>query len=699
MTVITEIRDGLHILAMNDGKLNCVTMPMRRSLVLALDAAAADPLCKAVILIGKGRAFSAGADLNEMNSEKALSSPRLHDTVLSIIEDMSVPVVAALHGSALGGGLELALACSYRVAKADTMLGLPEVALGLMPGAGGTQRLPRAIGVEAALNMALSGKLIPAAKAKEGLIDRIIDGDLLEGAVAFAREIASIRPIPRLNDVKIDRNMVSGFLQFSRGVAKMDPRRLPGLIPIIDAVEASITMAPADGGAFEFKSFKKLMKSDESQPFRYAFLAERATASISGVDPKTARPVLKVAIIGAGTMGSGIAIALAQAGIEVQILDLNPDALQRGLSHCRNTWDRSVSKGKLTQAKRDRFVARIEGVESYDQIADCDLVIEAVVEQMSVKKDVFSSLDAVMKKGAVLATNTSSLNVDEIAASTMRPEDVVGLHFFSPANIMQLLEIVRGKETADDVLATSLALAKRIRKVPVVAGVCDGFIGNRMIDSYLAQAMYLLEEGATPSQVDLALEKWGMAMGPFRMSDVVGNDVPWDGRKHRRAANLELKSPVIADEVCERGWFGQKTGLGWYKYVPGARKPAPNPELSAVMEAVSAKLSLHRRRISDEEIVHRCIFALVNEGAAILADGYAQRGSDIDIAYLFGYGFPRFRGGPMFFADSFGLFRMIREMKKFAANPHGNPEFWTPHPLLQGLSDSENDISKHKVQS
>lgn len=698
MTVIIETRDNLRILKMDDGKLNCLATPLRRDLVNALDASAADPLCKAIILIGNDKAFSAGADLNEMESDKALSAPSLHDVIFRLIENMPVPVIAAIHGSALGGGFELALACPYRVSTTDAVIGLPEVVVGLMPGAGGTQRLPRAIGVEAALNMALSGKTISSAKAATGLFNRIIEGDLLEGAIAFAHEIADIRPIPHLIDKKISFDMAGGFLQFARSAAAMDPRRLPGMIAIVDAVEAAVTMKPADGLRFEFEAFKKVKDNDASKPFRYAFLAERATASIAGVDPKTARPIKKAAIIGAGTMGSGIAITLVQAGLDVQILDLNPEALKRGLDHCVSTWDRGVSKGRLSPAKRDAFVASLKGVETYEAIADCDLVIEAVVEQMPVKKSVFASLDAVMKKGAVLATNTSSLDIDEIAATTSRPGDVVGLHFFSPANIMQLLEIVRGKQTADDVLATALALAKRMRKIPVVARVCDGFIGNRMVDSYLAQAMYLLEEGATPSQVDQALEKWGMAMGPFRMSDVVGNDIPWDGRKHRRAINPELKFPIIADEICERGWFGQKTGLGWYHYVPGARRPAPNPELLSVIEAASAKLGLQRRKVSDEEIVHRCIFALVNEGAAILAEGIAQRGSDIDMAYLFGYGFPRFRGGPIFFADSFGLFNMIREMRKFAANPHGDPEFWKPHPLLQELSDSENQIAKYEVQ-
>lgn len=699
MAVEIEIRNGVHIITMNDGKLNCMATAMRRGLVEAFDGAAADPNCRAVVLIGKGKAFSAGADLNELNAAAPIASPGLHDVVFEAIEATAVPVIAAMHGSAMGGGLELALACSYRVAMADAVLGLPEVNLGLIPGAGGTQRLPRAIGVEAALNLILAGRVFPAAKAPEGLVDRIIDGDLLTGALAFAEEVAEIRPVPVLLSRKLQSAAGDGFFQFARNAAKADPRKLPGLIPIIDMVEAATKLPPAKAVELEFETFKGLMRGDASPPFRYAFLAERATSTIPGVDPRTARTVKHAAIIGAGTMGAGIAITLAEAGIPVCILDLNPQALQRGLAHCRSTWDRRVEKKQLTEAKRDALMASVTGVEAYDQIADCDLVIEAVVEQMPVKKAVFAALDKAMKPGAILATNTSTLNVDEIAATTGRPSDVIGLHFFSPANIMQLLEIVRGRETAPDVLATALSFAKKIRKVPVVSGVCDGFIGNRMVDRYVAQAMYLIEEGATPQQVDQALERWGMAMGPFRMNDVVGNDVPWDGRKHRRAKDPQAQFPAIADEICERGWFGQKTGLGWYKYVPGQRKPLPNPELKAVVEATSARVGVARRKISDTEIVQRCIFALINEAAAILAEGIAQRGSDIDITYLFGYGFPRFRGGPLFFADSFGLYAMIRQMKTFAAKCHGDPGFWTPHPLLVSLSEAGQAISQYEVEA
>jgi 3-hydroxyacyl-CoA dehydrogenase len=439
------------------------------------------------------------------------------------------------------------------------------------------------------------------------------------------------------------------------------------------------------------------MNDESSAAFRHAFLSERKTSDVPGIDLKNTRDIHSVAVIGAGTMGSGIATTLVDAGLNVKILDLNPDALKAGIEKCHATWERSLKKGRIKADALEAKKAAISGVETYQEIADCDLVIEAVIEQMSVKKKVFETLDEVMKPGAILATNTSTLNVDEIAQVTSRPESVLGLHFFSPANIMKLLEIVRGKLTADDVLSTALKLSKRIAKVPVVAGVCDGFIGNRMIDQYIVQAMLLIEEGATPAQVDKALEKWGMAMGPFRMSDVVGNDVSRHVRREKREENPNVVLGTIPDYVCEKGWFGQKTGMGWYQYVPGKRRPVPNPEMDQLLIDVSAELGITRRKISDEEIVQRCIFSLINEGAAILEEGIALRGSDIDITYLFGYGFPRFRGGPMFFADQFGLYSIVREMKKFARNPLANPDFWKPNALLEQLANSNKSLSEYKV--
>ena len=697
MPVTTTVRGTLRVIAMDDGKLNCVATPLRKALLQELDAAAEDKTCSALILIGNGRAFSAGADLNELDGPVSFADPRLHDTLIDAIEALTVPVIAAMDGSALGGGLELAMACHYRIATPKTLLGLPEITIGLMPGAGGTQRLPRAVGLETGLNLMLSGKVVPAAKAPEGLVDKIAEGDLLENAVDFANDVAEIRPLPLLSQRSVTHPNYAGYLQFARGAAKNDPRRAPGLLPIIDAVEEVFTKTVKQAIQNEYRAFHRLAFGQESAPFRYAFLSERKVTQVPGINPKKTRPIETAAVIGSGTMGAGIAIALVQAGIRVQLLDLNAEALQRGVAHCAKTWDRSVEKGRLTEAKRDAHVAALSTATSYAEITDCDLVIEAVVERMDVKKSVFATLDEVMKPGAVLATNTSTLNVDEIAAATKRPGDVLGLHFFSPANIMKLLEIVRGAETSDDVLATALALAKRLRKVPVVAGVCDGFIANRMIDEYIQQAMFLVEEGATPAQIDKALEEWGMAMGPFRMSDVVGNDIPWHARQERRKTNPNRIMPRIPDALCEKGWFGQKTVMGWYDYSTKSRNPVPNPELQGLIKEVSKELGVTRRKISDEEIVQRCIFPLVNEAAAILDEGIALRGSDIDMAYLSGFGFPRFRGGPLFFGDQFGLGAMIREMKRYAANSHGDPSVFKPHPLLSKLAEAGEKISKYEV--
>jgi 3-hydroxyacyl-CoA dehydrogenase len=697
MIVGTTARDGLRIITMDDGKLNCVALPLRIELLRELDAAAADQTCKAVVLIGNDRTFSAGADLNELDGPVSFADPMLHDTVLGALDNMPMPVVAAIRGNALGGGLELAMGCHYRVAEANAMVGLPEVSIGLMPGAGGTQRLPRAVGLEPALNMMLSGQILPAGKAPEGLFDHIADADLLEAAVSFAQKIADVRPLPRLIDKTMQHENYQGYLQFARGAAKMDPRRAPGLLPIIDAAEQTFTHPPQQAIRNEYLAFREIAFSEASAPFRYAFLSERKVASIPGVNPKSGRDIKSAAVIGAGTMGAGIAISLVEAGISVTLLDLNQEALDKGIAHCAKTWDKRVAKGRLKEAKRDGYLAALSKSDSYDAISDCDLVIEAVVENIGVKKAVFEQLDAIMKSGAVLATNTSTLDVNEIAAVTKRPADVLGLHFFSPANIMKLLEVVRGAETSNEVLATALSLAKRLRKVPVVAGVCYGFIANRMIDQYLRQAMFLVEEGATPAQVDKALTKWGMAMGPFAMSDVVGNDVTRHARDAYRATFPDTIMATIPDRVCDKGWFGRKTGMGWYDY--SGRKPKENPELGALIQEVSDELGLKRRKVSDEEIVQRCIFALINEAAAILDEGIAQRGSDIDMIYLMGFGFPRFRGGPLFFADHFGLRSIIRQMPHFAAIKHGDPSAWEPHPLLIKLAESGEKISKYEVSA
>jgi len=679
----TECHGDLRVIVMQNARFNFLTRPLRAAILRELDAAAADPACRAVILIGGAQAFSAGADLVEMDTPDSLADPCLHVTLIDAIEGMSVPVIAAIHGSALGGGLELALGCHYRVATPDALLGLPEITLGLMPGAGGTQRLPRAIGLETALNLILEGRTFRAAVAPKGLIDRVATDDVREAALAFADEVAARRPLPRLRDIRLPEDNVQGFMQFVRNNLARDPRRLPGLLPIVDSVERAVLKPAAQGLMDEYAAFGQLRSDAATRPFRYAFLAERRAFTIDGLNPAARpRPLRQAAVIGAGAMGQGIAIALAEAGIEVRLLDQSSQTVERAIVAAAQIWDRAMQRGRLSAEDRAALAERLVAATDYDDLREADIAVEAVVEDMSVKHAVFNALDAVLKPGAILATNTSALDVNAIAAVTSRPGDVVGLHFFNPANVMKLLEVVRADTTADDVLATAMALARRMGKVPVVARVCDGFIGNRMVEHYIRQAQFLVEEGATPAQVDHALESWGMAMGPFRMLDLAGNDVTGLVRQRRAVEMPQMVYPTLPDLVLSRGWLGQKAGKGWYDYPPGARKPAENRELTPLIEAHSASLGLERRKIGTDEIIERCLLALVNEGAAILAEGVVQRASDIDVAYLNGYGFPRHRGGPMFWAETFGLVSAVRKMQRFAQNPHGDPAFWTPHPLL-----------------
>lgn len=693
----TERHAGTSVIVMNGGQLNLLARPLRAAILQQLDAAAADPACKAVVLVGGGRAFSAGADLVEMDTPDSLADPCLHLTLIEAIEAMDVPVIAAIHGSALGGGLELALGCHYRLSTPDALLGLPEITLGLMPGAGGTQRLPRAIGLVPALNLILEGRSFRADAAPQGLIDRLARGELREAALAFAAEVAGKRPLPRLRDVRLPGENVEGFMQFARNAVSRDRRRLPGLRPIVDSVERA-ALKPADQGLHaEYAAFGQLRSDPATRPFRHAFLAERHAFTIDGMDRATRpRALRKAAVVGAGAMGQGIAIALAQAGIEVRLLDQSEQAVEAAIAAAGKGWDRAVARGRIGAEDREVLAGRLSAAADYEDLGDADIAIEAVVEDMQVKHAVFAALDKTLKPGALLATNTSALDVDAIAAATSRPGDVVGLHFFNPANVMKLLEVVRAGATSDEALVTSMALARRLGKVAVVARVCDGFIGNRMVEQYIRQAQFLVEEGATPAQVDRALEGWGMAMGPFRMLDLAGNDVTALVRQRRAIEMPHMIYPTLPDLILSRGWLGQKSAKGWYDYPPGARKPVENRELLPLIEAHSASLGVERRKIGAEEIIERCLLALVNEGAAILAEGVAQRPSDIDVVYLNGYGFPRHRGGPMFWAETLGLVSAVRKMRRFALNPHGDPAFWQPHPLLlaraeglQSLFDGE----------
>jgi 3-hydroxyacyl-CoA dehydrogenase len=689
MSQATYAVDGaIAVVTLSNPPVNGLGHELRSGILAGLDRAAEDSSVKAVVILGAGKVFSGGADIKEFNTPKASAEPTLL-TLITAIEQSQKPVIAAVHGTAMGGGLELALACHHRIALSGAQLALPEVKLGLLPGAGGTQRLPRAVGVETALNMIVSGTPVPAEELRgTALFDEIVEGDLLRGAVAFAkRVVAEGRPLRLIRDLSVDYPSAEAFFQFARNTVAAVAKGYPAPAKCVEAVAAAVGKPFDEGLRLERELFVQLLQTSESKALRHAFFAERAASKIADAPEDTpARPIKSAAVIGAGTMGGGIAMNFANAGIPVAVLESKKEALDKGLATIRKNYEGSARKGKLTSAQVEERLALIRPTMSYDDLASADIVIEAVFEDMAVKETVFRKLDQVMKKGAILATNTSTLDVDKIAGFTRRPEEVVGTHFFSPANVMKLLEIVRGKATATDVLATVLALSKKIKKTGVVSRVCDGFIGNRMIDPYSRQALLLLEEGALPKQVDRALEQWGMAMGPFRMADLAGNDVSWYIRKRRYAEKPEAKRQVLADRLCELGRFGQKTGAGWYRYEAGKRDAIPDPKVDELIAGYAKENGIARRKIGDEEIVQRCIFALVNEGAAILEEKIAERASDIDLVYLAGYGFPPFRGGPMFFADSIGLLNVVRAMARFAQNPREAPGFWKPARLLARLA-------------
>jgi 3-hydroxyacyl-CoA dehydrogenase len=685
MTAEYKVDGAVAVITLTNPPVNGLGHSTRAGIVDGMKKALADDAVKAIVITGAGKAFSGGADIREFNKPEAFAEPTLH-TVIRVVESAEKPVVAAIHSVAMGGGLELALGCHYRVATAGAQIALPEVKLGILPGAGGTQRLPRVIGLEMALNMIVSGTPVPSEKlAKTKLFDRMIDGDLMQGAIAFANSIADARPLPQVRNIRIDYPNHEGFLQFSRNTVKAMAGPYPAPLKCVEAVAAAVTQKFDEGLKTERELFLQLVQTPESKALRHAFFAERAASKIPDVPADTpTREIRSAAVIGAGTMGGGIAMNFANAGIPVKILEMKQEALDRGLATIRKNYENTLKKGKLTQEKFDQRVGLISSTMNYEDIAQCDIVVEAVFEEMGVKETVFKKLDEVMKPGAILASNTSTLNVDKIAAFTKRPQDVIGLHFFSPANVMRLLEIVRGEKTGKDVLATAMALSKKIKKVGVVSGVCDGFIGNRMIEQYSRQAGFLLEEGCTPEQVDKAIEKFGFAMGPFRMGDLAGNDIGWAIRKRRYVEKPEISYSKTADLLCEMGRYGQKTSAGWYDYKPGDRKPYPSQLVNDMIVKHSAELGIERRKISDEEIVERLVYALVNEGAKILEEGIALRASDIDMVYLTGYGFPVFRGGPMFYADTVGLPNVVMAMEKYAKGRHGKA--WEPAPLLARLA-------------
>ena len=675
------------VVTLNNPPVNGLGHALRSGIVAALDQALADPQVQAIVLTGSARAFSGGADVREFGTPKAGQGPTL-PSVIRALDGATKPVVAAIAGVCLGGGLELALGCHYRVAAPDASLGLPEVKLGLLPGAGGTQRLPRLIGLEPALNMIVSGQPVPAnAFAGTPLVHALIEGDLVEGAVAFAAQVAARgEPLPRARDLKVKQPNADAFLQFARNTVAAASKPFPAPLQCVEAVAASLK--PFDEGLqTERTLFQALMQTPESRALRHVFQAERAAAKVPGLPEGTVlRPIARVGVIGAGTMGGGITMNFLNAGIPVVLLEMKQEALDRGLATIRKNYENSMKKGKLKPEQVEQRMGLITPTLEYAALKDADLIVEAVFEEMGVKEAVFRQLDAVAKPGAILASNTSYLDIDRIATFTQRPQDVIGLHFFSPANVMRLLEIVRGAQTAPDVLATSLQLAKQIKKVAVVSGVCDGFIGNRMLARYGAAAQGLINAGALPQQIDGALQKFGLAMGPFRMGDLAGLDIGWATRKRKAAeAGVEMK-PIVADKLCEAGRFGQKTGAGWYRYEAGNRTPLPDSVTEQLIADYRAAHGITPRKISDEEIVERCIFALVNEGARILEEGIAARASDIDLVYLNGYGFPLHRGGPMLYADTVGLPQVVRSLRRFAAEP-GADASWQPAPLLVRLAE------------
>ena len=689
MTTRYEVRDGVAILTLDNPPVNGLSFAVRTAFAEGLDRANADPAVKAIVVTGAGKAFSGGADIKEFGSPKALAEPNL-GSVIRAVELSAKPVVAAIHSVAMGGGLELALGCHYRVTAPGANIALPEVKLGLLPGAGGTQRLPRVVGVEAALNMIVSGEPVKsefiAGFPGQKLFDRVIEGDLLAGAVAFAREKADARPLPLVRDLKAGHPEADAYFQFARNTVKAMAKNFPAPLKCVEAVENATRMKFDEGLAAERALFTGLMFTPESVSLRHLFFAERAASKIPDVPEDTpVRDIRRVGIVGAGTMGGGIAMNFLNAGVPVVVLEMKQEALDHGFGVIRKNYDAQVAKKKLKQQKLDERMALLSGTLDYAALKDCDLIVEAVFEDIDVKHKVFTQLDAVAKPGAILASNTSTLDVNRIASFTKRPADVVGTHFFSPANVMKLLEVVRGEKTAKDVLATIMAVAKKIKKVAVISGVCDGFIGNRMIEQYGRQGGFLLEEGCTPQQVDRAIEKFGFAMGPFRMGDLAGNDIGWAIRKRRYVEKPNLRYSKTADLLCEMGRFGQKVGKGWYDYAPGKRDAIPNAEVEAMIVKHREALGITPRKISDDEIVHRLVFSLVNEAAHILEEGIANKASDIDIVYIYGYGFPVWRGGPMNYANQYGLFNVVQMMKRFQANPLDDAAFWEPAPLLRRL--------------
>ncbi|MFC4639420.1 3-hydroxyacyl-CoA dehydrogenase NAD-binding domain-containing protein [Deinococcus hohokamensis] len=691
MSIVDQTRqDDILVLSINNPPVNAFSPGVPEGLKAGLDAAAADDSIRAVVIIGSGRTFVAGADIKTFNMPRE-QAPDLRGTVEKL-DGFAKPTVAAIHGTALGGGLELALACTYRVATPDAQLGLPEVKLGVLPGAGGTQRLPRVVGAARGLEMMLSGNPVRAAEARAlGLVDELIEGsDLLAGAVAFARAHADARPLPRISERSVEGGP-EVFAAAREGIKKTHRGQLsPSLI--IDLAEMAATRPFQEGWEAEAVKFMQAKDSPQSRGLRHIFFAERESAKIPGLGKDTPTTEIRSAgIIGAGTMGGGIAMNFLNAGIPVTIVETAQEALDRGLGVIRKNYENTARKGRMTLEDVEKRMGLLTPSLNMEDLADADIIIEAVFENMDVKKEIFTKLDAIAKPGAILATNTSTLDVNEIASVTGRPEDVIGLHFFSPANVMKLLEIVRADKTSDRVLATSMALARKIKKVGVVVGVCDGFVGNRMIHRYGDEARRIVEEGASPQDVDASMNALGLPMGPFQMSDMAGLDIGYAIRQHQAKVRGNPKPDGWLDRIVELGRKGQKTGAGIYDY-DEARKPRPNAEIAQLIETYRAEKGVTPREITQEESTKRLAYSLVNEGAKILEEGIAQRAGDIDVIYIYGYGFPAYRGGPMQYASEQGLQNVVADLEKYGQ---------TPAPLLRRLAEEGKtfaDYDREKAQ-
>lgn len=691
--------EAVGVITLDNPPVNAFSLSQRIGVSEALTAGLQDPDIQAFVICGSGRMFSAGADIREFDTGVAGESPTLMD-LISLIEDSPKPVVCALHGTALGGGCELSLACHSRIAIPGTRIGLPEVTLGIVPGAGGTQRLPRLIGVLPALDAIVSGKPMTAEKAHElGLVDGLADDsdDLLKISVSIAHRL-SVGPEPPKKTRDRDGHLLEAqnrpelFDEFRSRISRR-ARGFEAPFACIDCVEAATTMSFENGLAFEREVFLRCRSSNQSLSQRHAFFAEREARKVSGLGPETSQTdVRHAAVLGCGTMGTGIAMCFANAGIPVIVTESEQGMLDRGMKMIRKNYASTVSKGRMTEEEAEARLALIEPTLEFERVSAADVVIEAVFEEMELKKKIFTRLDGLCKADAILATNTSSLDVNTIAAVTGRPEQVVGTHFFSPANVMRLVEIVRGDHTSPEVLATTLTLSKQLGKVGVVVGVCDSFAANRMLYPYSRQAQFLIEEGAFPEQVDKVIYDFGFPMGPFALSDLAGIDVGWRVRQHREPSRPKhLRYSEIADRLYEMGRYGQKTRKGWYNYEEGSRIPMPDPEVVDLVVRTSRELKIDRREISDEEILQRCIYPLINEGARILEEGIVQRASDLDIVWLYGFGFPRYRGGPMFYADSIGLRHVYEVMQGFCEI---HEDWLEPAPLLERLAREDKTFAE-----